>query len=104
MAKPRKIDAAWNTRIVTNLLMSSCGDLILDNRGDLCTRKTFDDNYKDVPWNEQKPQTKLATIGYVGDSKGTGTWTLTPMGAEYILENCSYDAGDRAGLEAIRKG
>jgi len=94
------ISQAWHTATVTALLNSSCGDLILDKHGDLCTRVRHDwasDDCRDLPWDQHKPGTKLAIITRYG-------WTLTANGANYILENCSYDKKDRKKLEAVFDG
>lgn len=77
---------AWNTRIVTALLNSAKGDLMLDANGNLTDRITYDpDTFKDLPFNEHKAGNVLALIGYDG-------WLLTGAGANWILENCSLNS------------
>jgi hypothetical protein len=93
------ITQAWHTAIVTGLLSSSCGDLILDQRGDLCTRNVWEvtpeDSWgKELPWAQQTPGTKLAIIF-------SGGWRLTAAGANYILENSIFDRKDEKKLTAI---
>lgn len=89
----------WHTAIVTGLLNSSKGDLILDQAGDLCTRIRHDwaGDGKEIPWHHQKPGTKLAIIYSAG-------WRLTSAGAEYILQNSGFLRKDEKRLRAIADG
>lgn len=91
-------DQPRHTRIVTELLMSSCGDLMLDRRGDLCRREIWSEEFKELPWDQHKPGCKLAIITRFG-------WTLTGDGAQYILENCSPgSASDVKFLQGVVRG
>lgn len=87
-------DQARHTRIVTDLMHSSCGDLMLDRFGNLCTRVTYDDNFKTLPWEKHLIGGTLAIITRFG-------WTLTACGAEYILENNIFEKRDLKFLRAI---
>ena len=72
----------WHTRIVTELLYCACGDLALDARGHLTTKTTYDyEAGKELPAGQFRHGDKLALISREG-------WTLTPNGAQFILENC----------------
>jgi hypothetical protein len=63
-------------------MASAMGDLILTRRGDLATRVFYDlTTLKDLPFDQHTPGTVLAIIGLTG-------WTLTPEGAQFILEKC----------------
>jgi hypothetical protein len=92
---------AWNTRIVTSLLNSAKGDLILDGNGDLCYRRTYDDDGRDLPWAQHTIGERLANIGWDG-------WMITPAGAQFILENCSpgnkHDMRKLAAIASCRTG
>lgn len=86
----------WHNRIVAGLMHSSCGDLILNNRGHLCTRRTYEeDTYKDIPWEQHRPGERLACV----TDKGL---ILTSYGAEYILENSIFEKADYDRLVSIR--
>lgn len=94
-------DQARHTRIVTELMMSACGDLILDKRGNLCYRRMHDaDTWADLSWEQHGIGDKLADITRAG-------WALTADGAQFILENCPPEPGrrgDRRFLEALARG
>lgn len=75
----------WHNRIVTRLMYSGNGDFILDAHGNLCTRIEYDlDTFKSLPWAEHKIGDRLAILSREG-------WTLTVIGAQFILENCPPD-------------
>ena len=86
----------WHTRIVTELMYSANGDLMLDQRGNLCTRVMYDPaTWQDLPFAQHTLGDKLAILSRAG-------WTLTPVGAQFILENCpAENAFDRRVLAAI---
>lgn len=90
-------DVAAHTRIVTRLLNSSRGDLMLDGQGNLRARITWGDDLTDLPWHQHRPGELLATIHPHG-------WRLTPEGATHILQNSDFLARDRARLHRIAKG
>jgi hypothetical protein len=90
-------DQAWHSRIVTRLLNSSKGDLMLDGHGNLCTRITWaDGGMRDLAWKDHQPGEILALIGSDG-------WVLLFAGAQYILENSIFDKRDLRKLEAITR-
>ena len=73
---------AWHNRVVTKLMVSARGDLMLTSPGgDLATRRYWDENNKELPQEVCRPMEILARIKPDG-------WTLTPAGCQYILENC----------------
>lgn len=91
-----KITQAWQTAIVTGLMMSSCGDLILDGRGDLCRRQPWNADYtRELAWAEHRIGEKLAIITREG-------WTLTTDGVEYILANEIFEPKDKKRLVDLR--
>ena len=94
----RPSDIAWHNRIVTRLLWSSKGDLMLDQEGDLRTRIIWGEAGfpQELPFAEHRPGDRLATIHTHGGR-------LTGRGAEYILENCTFAPRDRARLERISR-
>ena len=75
-----RITQDWHNRMVAMLFNSAKGDLILSSGGDLCDRNIWSDA-AELSWEQHTVGSVLATIG------GTG-WTLTPNGADYVLENC----------------
>lgn len=87
---------AWHSRIVTELMYSANGDLILDQRGNLCTRVQHDpQTWADLPFAQHGIGDVLAVLSRDG-------WTLTQAGAQFILENCpAENAHDRRVLEAV---
>jgi hypothetical protein len=100
---PRTASASerWHTYIVTELLMSACGDLALNGAGHLTTKRTYDlVSLKELPAGQFQHGETLARIGRCG-------WTLTAAGAEFILDNCPPEADRRhdiSRLERIAKG
>lgn len=88
-----------HTRLAVSLMNSAKGDLLLDGHGDLCYGYDFDLDGHDLPNNQRRAGEKLATIGW---SEGNdGCWTLTPAGAQFILENCSFAKRDTQFLRSI---
>jgi hypothetical protein len=73
---------AWHNRVVTKLMYSAMGDLMLTSSGDLAYRQIFDEKTsKDLPHEISRPAQILAKISRHG-------WTLTAEGCLFILENC----------------
>lgn len=87
---------AFHNRLVFNLMRDAMGDLMLcPGSGSLAYRETYDESTgRDYPREISKPRDVLARISGAG-------WTLTPAGAEFILENCGPARSDVARLEAI---
>ena len=81
-----KITQSWQTKIVTELLMSACGDLTLNRRGDLARKETCDEEWNDLPAGQYRYGDVLAQITREG-------WKLTADGAQFILENCCPHQG-----------
>src|SRR5690606_9589701 len=77
-------------------MSQAMGDLMLiPGVGDLAYRETCDpETLRDYPRDVSKPGQTLARISAAG-------WTLTPAGAQFILENCSPAKRDVRALEAI---
>ena len=94
----RPIPQSFHNSTVTLLMWQANGDLILDRRGNLCTRNVWDDDElpgKELPWQQHRPGMRLATLS--GDG-----WTVTRDGAQFILENCPPDrAADCRKLNQI---
>jgi hypothetical protein len=90
-----QISQAWQTAMVTDLMYSANGDLILDAHGNLCSRNVWGPDDKELPWAQHRIGNRLATLSRLG-------WMLTRYGADFILENCPPDkTSDIRKLEAI---
>ncbi len=90
---------AWHTRMVTSLMHSACGDLILSRHGNLCSRDSLDDTdvgFCDLPWAQHKVGMTLAWIAI-------GGWVLTADGAQWILENCPPKRSAQTDLRRLRE-
>jgi len=88
---------AKHSRLVTSLMHSACGDLCLNARGDLARKESFDADWNELPAGQYRPGAVLAHISRNG-------WELSADGAQFILENCSFDRRDEKLLVAVARG
>jgi len=91
-------DQARHNRLVTALMNSAKGDLILNNRGHVCYRRMYDEvTGKDLPFAQHTCREILAYITSEG-------WLLSSDGAQFILENCGHEKRDVKWLRGLAMG
>jgi hypothetical protein len=89
----------WQTKLITDVCMIACGDLILSALGNLHTRQCYDENYNSLPYEQHKLGQLLGAITRDG-------WHIPASGAAYMLENWRecFSAAQIRGLEKIKRG